>query len=116
MIERLFAYVPGGTVMPLRSIWPTCSDVVPRPRCWSYRSGWRRSTASTTHLIFWKMQALARALQPSEREQPERWIPTYILIALTSRHDLTRLQVVLELGAGYGIAGLLLGHWRLVSR
>jgi 16S rRNA G1207 methylase RsmC len=30
---------------------------------------------------------------------------------MTSRYDLTRIQVVLELGAGYGVAGLLLGHW-----
>ena len=59
-----------------------------------------------------EMQALARALPPSQPTRPERWIPTYILIAMTSRYDLTRLQVVLELGAGYGVAGLLLGHWR----
>jgi hypothetical protein len=62
-------------------------------------------------LYLLEMQALARALQPFERKRAERWIPTYILIAMTSRYDLTRLQVVLELGAGYGVAGLLLGHW-----
>jgi hypothetical protein len=62
-------------------------------------------------LYLLEMQALARALQPFERKRAERWIPTHILIAMTSRYDLTRLQVVLELGAGYGVAGLLLGHW-----
>jgi hypothetical protein len=62
-------------------------------------------------LYLLEMQALARALQPFERKRAERWIPTYILIAMTSRYDLTHLQVVLELGAGYGVAGLLLGHW-----
>jgi hypothetical protein len=32
-------------------------------------------------------------------------------MAMTSRCDPDRLQVVLKLGEGYGIAGLLLGHW-----
>jgi hypothetical protein len=32
-------------------------------------------------------------------------------MAMTSRCDPDRLQVVLKLGEGYGIAGLLLGYW-----
>ena len=37
--------------------------------------------------------------------------PIYVLMAMTSRCDPDRLQVVLKLGEGYGVAGVLLGHW-----
>ena len=48
------------------------------------------------------------SLSPQRHEQ---WKPIYLLMAMTSRCDPDRLQVVLTLGGGYGIASLLLGHW-----
>jgi hypothetical protein len=113
MIERLFAYVPGETVMVIPTL-----DLADLLGCRSpavlpeLPLGLQPVDSLDEALDLLEMQALARALPPSEPTRPERWSPTYILIAMTSRYDLTRLQVVLELGAGYGVAGLLLGHWR----
>jgi hypothetical protein len=56
-------------------------------------------------------QAMIRALHLPEPKRHEQWKPIYLLMAMTSRCDPDRLQVVLKLGEGYGIAGLQLGHW-----
>jgi hypothetical protein len=59
-----------------------------------------------------EIHALSRAMGPSGNDPYTRWRPTFILIASTSRYDRARLQVTLDLGSGYGIAGLLHGQWQ----
>jgi hypothetical protein len=54
---------------------------------------------------------MIRALHLPEPPSPEQWKPIYLLMAMTSPCDPDRLAVVLKLGEGYGVAGLLLGHW-----
>jgi hypothetical protein len=58
-----------------------------------------------------EIHALTRAMGPSGHDLHMRWTPTFVLVATTFRYDRARLQVTLDLGAGYGIAGLLLGQW-----
>jgi hypothetical protein len=57
-------------------------------------------------------EALMRALV-HPRHDRLRWTPTLVLMATTMfRHDRTRLETVLDLGSGYGVAAILAGYWR----
>lgn len=59
-------------------------------------------------------EALLRALVRLTLDEI-RWTPTLVLITLRPRHELTRLQAVLDLGSGYGVAAMLWGNWRAGS-
>jgi hypothetical protein len=57
-------------------------------------------------------EALMRALV-HPRHDRIRWTPTLVLMATTMfRHQVTRLETVLDLGSGYGVAAILAGYWR----
>ena len=73
--------------------------------------GLQATTSLDDALDLLETQTMIRALHLPEPKRHEQWKPIYVLMAMTSRCDPDRLQVVLKLGEGYGVAGLLLGHW-----
>lgn len=73
--------------------------------------GLQATTSLDDALDLLETQTMIRALQLSEPKRYEEWKPIYLLVVMTSRCDPDRLQVVLKLGEGYGVAGLLLGYW-----
>ena len=61
-----------------------------------------------------KREALMRALVRS-RQKRTRWTPTMVLAASTCPHRRERLETVLDLGSGYGVAAIVAGRWRAGS-
>ena len=114
LLERLIAFEPGGIVIVIPALDLADLFGFRSPKALPPLPLGLEVTADIDDAIdLLEIQALARAFRsPVPEHQYHRWTPTYVLIALAARFDVARLQVALDLGAGYGVAGLLLGSWR----
>ena len=112
LIEALAFKEPGSTVIVVPAL--DLADLL-RPQTamplQNRPAGLEVTATFDDALDLLEIHALTRAMGPSGNTPHMRWTPTFVLIATTSRYDQARLQVTLDLGSGYGIAGLLLGHW-----
>ena len=112
LIEALAFKEPGSTVIVVPAL--DLDDLL-RPQTamplQNRPAGLEVTATFDDALDLLEIHALTRAMGPSGNTPHMRWTPTFVLIATTSRYDQARLQVTLDLGSGYGIAGLLLGHW-----
>jgi hypothetical protein len=111
LIEALAFKEPGSTVIVVPAL-DLAELLGQRTLALPHRPAGLEVTATFDDALdLLEIHALSRAMGPSGNDPYTRWRPTFILIASTSRYDRARLQVTLDLGSGYGIAGLLHGQW-----